>query len=45
MNNQWFVKKRNEKLMVVIYSVIGLIVMTVLVTLANYAMYSNSVHR
>ncbi|MGA8872921.1 MAG: hypothetical protein WA434_18955 [Candidatus Acidiferrales bacterium] len=45
MNNQWIVKKRHETLTVIIYSVIGLIVVTVLVALANYAMYSNSMHR
>lgn len=45
MNNQWIVKNRREKLTVVIYSVIGLIVVTVLVTLANYALYSSSLHR
>ena len=42
MNNQWIVKKRHETLTVVIYSVIGLIVVAVLVTLLNYAMYNNS---
>ncbi len=45
MNNQWIVKNRRETLTVVIYSVIGLIVVTVLVTLANYALYSTSMHR
>ncbi len=45
MNNQWIVKKRHETLTVIIYSVIGLIVVTVLVALANYAIYSNSIQR
>jgi uncharacterized membrane protein YukC len=42
MDNQWIVKKRHETLKVIIYSIVGLIIVTVLVTLLNYAMYSNS---
>ena len=43
MQNQWIVQKRHEMLTVVICSVVGLIIVTALVTLANYAMYANSV--
>ncbi len=42
MSNQWIVKKRHETLKVIIYSVIGLIIVTGLVTLLNYAVYANS---
>jgi hypothetical protein len=42
MSNQWVVKKRHETLKVIIYSVIGLIIVTALVTLLSYAMYNNS---
>ena len=42
MSNQWIVKKRHETLKIIIYSVIGLIIVTVLVTLLNYAIYNNS---
>jgi hypothetical protein len=43
MGNGWIVQKRHDMLTVVIYSAVGLIIVTVLVTLANYAMYGNSV--
>ena len=43
VENQWIVQKRHEMLTVVICSVVGLIIVTALVTLANYAMYANSV--
>jgi len=42
MSNRWIIKKRHETLKLIIYSVIGLIIVTVLVTLLNYAMYNNS---
>jgi hypothetical protein len=45
MNNRWVVQKRNEMLTVIIYSVVGLIIVTALVTLANYAMSANPAAR
>lgn len=35
-------EKRREMRRVIIYSVVGLIIVTALVVLLNYAMYSNS---
>jgi len=45
MHNRWVVQKRHEMLTVIIYSVVGLIVVMTLVTLANYAIYANSLHK
>jgi hypothetical protein len=41
MENRWVVQKRNDMLIVIIYSVVGLIVVMGLVTLINYAAYTN----
>lgn len=43
MEKQWVVRKRNDMLIAVICSVVGLIIVTALVTFANYAMYADSV--
>jgi hypothetical protein len=40
MDRRWAREKRHELLMLIIYSAVGLAVVTALVTLANYAMYS-----
>jgi len=45
VDSRWIVEKRREMRRVIIYSVVGLIVVTVLVTLLNYAMYANSSKR
>jgi hypothetical protein len=42
MDRRWVVEKRHELVLVIIYSVVGLAVVTALVTFANYAMYSSS---
>jgi hypothetical protein len=45
MNHRWVVQKRHDMLTVIVYSIVGLILVAGLVTLANYAIYSNSLHR
>jgi hypothetical protein len=40
MDRRWAHEKRHELVVVIIYSVVGLALVTALVTLANYAMYS-----
>jgi hypothetical protein len=42
VDSRWVVEKRREMRIVVIYAIIGLVIVTGLVTLLNYAMYSNS---
>jgi hypothetical protein len=42
VQDHWAAEKRRELLTVIIYSVAGLIIVTVLVTLANYAMYAHA---
>ncbi|HUA00398.1 MAG TPA: hypothetical protein VMB02_08710 [Candidatus Aquilonibacter sp.] len=41
MENQWIIPKRHDRLMTVIYSIVGMILVITLVTLLNYAMWSN----
>jgi len=45
VDSRWVVEKHREMRRVIIYSVVGLIIVTVLVTLLNYAMYANSSKR
>jgi hypothetical protein len=45
MNNRWIVQKRHDMLTTIVYSIIGLILVTGLVTLMNYAIYSNHMNR
>jgi hypothetical protein len=42
VDSRWVVEKRREMRIVVIYAIIGLVIVTGLVTLLNYAMYNNS---
>ncbi|HEX4002597.1 MAG TPA: hypothetical protein VHX36_08100 [Candidatus Acidoferrales bacterium] len=44
-NKRWVVQKRHDILTVIVYSVVGLILVTGLITLANYAIYANSLAR
>ncbi len=41
MNNRWVVQKRSDMLIVIVYSVVGLAVVTGLVTLLNYVAYAS----
>ena len=45
MDNRWVIQKRREMRKVVIYSIVGLIIVTGLVTLLSYAIYANSASR
>jgi hypothetical protein len=45
MNNRWVVQKRYDMLTVIVYSIVGLILVIGLVTLVNYVIYSNALHR
>jgi hypothetical protein len=45
VDNRWVIEKRREMWRVIIYSVVGLIIITGLVTLLNYASYANSSKR
>lgn len=45
MDNRWVIQKRREMWRVMIYSIVGLIIVTGLVTLLSYAMYANSASR
>jgi uncharacterized membrane protein YuzA (DUF378 family) len=42
MDARWVVEKRYEMVAVIIYSIVGLAVVTALVIFANYALYSNA---
>jgi type IV secretory pathway protease TraF len=42
VDSRWVVERRREMRIVVIYAIIGLVIVTGLVTLLNYAMYNNS---
>ncbi|MFZ0784804.1 MAG: hypothetical protein WBC67_00045 [Candidatus Acidiferrales bacterium] len=40
MHNRWVVQKRNDMLVVILYSFLGLILVTGLITLVNYLIYT-----
>jgi hypothetical protein len=45
MDPRWVTEKRRDMFAVILYSLVGLIIVTALVTLTNYAAYSNTLHR
>jgi hypothetical protein len=42
VDNRWAIEKRRELWRVIAYSIVGLIIVTALVTLVSYAIYANS---